>query len=48
MVDWNIWTSTRKYFAEYDQMEVYIRENNIKDWSYTWTFAYGYELLIRR
>ena len=46
MVDWKKWTSSRKYFSELIYLDKYVQENNIKVYDYTFTFAYGYELLL--
>lgn len=32
----------RKYFSEYSYMHDFITKNNIKKWSYDFTFSYGY------
>ena len=34
-----------KYFTEYAAMEEWARVHKIKNWTYKWTFAYGYQLL---
>lgn len=46
MVDWSKWTSTRKYFTELIHLQKYVKENHIKKYDYTFTFSYGYELLL--
>ena len=33
-----------KHFAEYWEMHNYVKEHHIKDWYYSFTFAYGYTL----
>lgn len=48
-----VYTSSRgvaqmkKYFAEYSEMDAFIRNNNVEMVSYKFTFAYGYELIYK-
>lgn len=35
----------RRFFPEFSDMWAYVQAHNVKDWSYTFTFAYGYELV---
>ena len=37
----------RRFFPEYSDMWEYVKEHHIKEWSYQFTFAYGYELIVK-